>query len=939
MYKPYFSAIAMALATLVSFSSTAQQLEKDPELIHKTLDNGFTYYIYPTDRVKNEAHFQLFIKVGSLQETKKQRGLAHFLEHMAFNGTKNFQKNELIRFLESKGAKFGADLNAHTSYHETIYKLQVPTRESSVVDSTLTILSDWASAITLDGEEIEKERGVVLAEWLSKQGPRRESQQVFLNALLNESHYADRAPIGDTAVLRNFKHRQLKKFYNKWYDPSLMAVAIAGDIDVEAVEKRIIEDFAPLKTSRPRLKTYEIPDYSEDVVTIFTDSYTDQIDLNLIQLIPSFGDIQSEQDYRDYLVRTLTGRLIKERYGKLSFNNPSYIDASLSIGNFLPAKGVHMASVELDKDSILEGIEQFLYETQQIYRHGFTSGEIDKIKSSYLRSFEDLMAKEEAPSPNVMIQEMHKEFFYNNQIVSRETEFELLQKYLPQIDSVSFVKALHPYKEPQPTYFLLTAGDEHKEMLPTPEQLLALRDKFQNGPVERYSNEVVVPERLLETLPQGGKLLSEQTIEEIDATLLQLSNGLQIIYKQTDLDKNNIVLSGFRRGGYYSLDSTQYLNGTYATPIISISGYGDFTREALSQYLAGSSAKAVLLADKTRTGFHASSNVSDKEELFQLLYLKWTEPRIDTDLYQQVKSSSIRNMKNETETPGAKFGRELRYLLMGENYITRKRTPEDVEEHLDPDAMLKAYDHFFGTANGYTVSVLTDQPLDSLRPLLVQYLGGLPTGEKDLEYKNAHQYPLVEESIEMIRNTGENPRATVSLVFQHREPIEDIRELDIKNALAKSILRSILLKRLREDMGAVYSVSVSASSSLHPIDLTRQTISFVSEPHRAEELIATTKEIVQDMALGRLDFSSELSETKTNLIKTHELMSQRNTFWTSAIRDHYFDGLDSWEYVLEYPEKVEAVSRDEMAAYFNHYFLESPVIKAVLYPTEEELEN
>lgn len=939
MYRPYFTAIAMALAALVSFSSSAQQLEKDPELIHKTLDNGFTYYIYPTDRVKNEAHFQLFLKVGSLVETKKQRGLAHFLEHMAFNGTENFEKNELIRFLESKGAKFGADLNAHTSYHETIYKLQVPTGEASVVDSTLTILSDWASGITLDGEEIEKERGVVLAEWLSKQGPRRQSQEVFLDALLNGSHYADRAPIGDTAVIRNFKHRQLRKFYNKWYDPSLMAVAIAGDVDVEAVEKRLLEDFADLKTSRPKLKTYDIPDYSEDKVTIFTDAYTDQIDLNLIQLIPPFGDIRTVEDYKDYLTRTLTSRLIKERYGKLSFGNPSYIDASLSIGNFLPAKGVHMASVELDKDSIVEGIEQFLYETQQIYRHGFTSGEIDKIKAAYLRSFEDLMAKGEAPSPGVMIQEMHKEFFYNNQIVSRETEFELLQEYLPQLDSLSFVEALRPYKEPRPTYFLLTAGEEHQEVLPSPEELIALRDRYMTSPVKRYNNKVVVPDQLLETLPTVGKLLSETTLEEIDATLLELANGLRVIYKQTDLDKNNVVLSGFRKGGYYSLDSTQYLNGTYATPVISISGYGQFTRDALSQYLAGSSSKAMLLADKTRTGFHASSNAGDKEELFQLLYLKWTQPRIDPDLYQQVKSSSIRSMKNETETPGAKFGRELRYLLMGENYITRKRTPQDVEQHLDPQAMLEAYDHFFGAAKGYTVSILTDQPLDSLRPLIVQYLGGLPSGEKDLEYKNTRQYPRFQESIEMIRNTGENPRATVSLVFQHRDPIENIREMDIKNAMAKSILRSILLKRLREDMGAVYSVSVSASSSLHPVDLTRQTISFVSQPERAEELIATTKEIVQDMVQGRLDFSAELAETKTNLIKTHELMSQRNTFWTSAIREHYFDGTQSWEYVLQYPEKVEAISREDMAAYFNAYLLERPVIKAVLYPAEEQQED
>lgn len=937
MYKTFFSTLAFVfLATVQSFS---QELNPDPVLITKTLDNGLTYYIYPTDKVKDEAHFQLFLKVGSLQETDKQRGLAHFLEHMAFNGIENFEKNELITFLESKGAKFGADLNAHTSYHETIYKLQVPTKDQSVVDSTISILSGWADGVLLQGEEIEKERGVVLAEWLSKQSPRREASLVFLETLLNDSRYADRTVIGDTAVLKNFSHRQLRKFYNKWYDPSLMAVAISGDIDVEAVEARIIAEFSDQKTSKPKLKTYDIPDFARNEVNIYTDEWAKKTELNLIQLIPPFGDIRTEQDYVDYLTRSLMSRLISERFGNLSFKNPAYRDVSISVGNFLPVKGVHLSAVELDPDSIQEGLQQFFLETQQIYRYGFTSGEIEKIKTEYLQRFENEVSKKEAPSPATMIAEMHKHFFYNNQIVSKAEEFELLKKHLPQLDSVAFARAIGSYNQPKPVHFLLTANVEDKDKLPSAQEILAMTARYREMEIPRYSNEIFVPEQLLPVVPQGGSIVSQQTIPEVDATLLKLSNGLQVVYKQTDLDKDKIILSGFRKGGLYAMDSTQYINGTYATPVISLSGYGEFSREALSEYLAGSSASAILLADKTRTGFHASSNFADKEELFQLLYLKWTQPRVNSDLYEQVKKRSIKSLEEDDPSAAAIFGRELKYLLLGENYVTRKLEPEDVEKNLDKKALIAAYEHFFGSAKGYTVSVISDQPLDSLKPLILQYLGGLPSGPKDLEYRYRNDHPSVTEDVDLIRRTGESPKATVSLIFQQKEEISDLRARELSNTIMEDVLKSVLLERLREDLGAVYSVSVSASSAVEPSHVSRQTISFVCEPERAEELVEETRQIISELVSGKHDFSEEMAKIKTNLIKVNDLLAQRNTYWTSAFRDHFFEGIETWEYVTEYEEKVDKVSQKDIAKALQKNFIDTPMIKAILYPSEEAAEE
>ncbi|MGB7843262.1 MAG: insulinase family protein, partial [Salinimicrobium sp.] len=797
-------------------------------------------------------------------------------------------------------------------------------------------LSDWSDGILLEGEEIEKERGVVLAEWLSKQSPRRDSSLIFLKALLNESRYTDRTVIGDTATLKSFNHQQLKDFYEKWYDPSLMAVAIAGDVNVAAVEKSLIEEFSGQGTSRPHLKNYEIADFKTDKVSIHTDQWAKKTELDVIQLIPPFRDIQTEDDYLDYLTRNLMSRLISERFSNLSFDNPPYIEAGISIGNFLPAKAVHIASVEVDNDSIKKGLEQFFQDSQQIYRYGFTTAEIDKIKKSYLQNMEEEVSKKEDPSPGLMIQEIHKDFFNNNIIISKESELDLLKKYLPQLDSVAFVKAINAYNQPKATHFLLRANEQDNDKLPTETEVLNIARKSREAPMERYSHKIIVPDQLLSTIPKAGTILEEKEISEIGATVLTLSNGLRVVYKKTDLDKDNLILSGFRKGGLYALDSIDYINGTFSIPIIGLSGYGEFSREALSEYLSGSSASAILLADKTRTGFYASSDIKDKEELFQLLYLKWTQPRVDPDLYQQVKQRSIRSMEEEDPSAAAKFGRELKYLLLGENYITRRMTPEDVELNLDKDALIDSYKHFFGSAEGYMVSVISDESLEDLKPLILQYLGGLPSGPKDLNYRYKNDHPVITENIEMIRRTGESPRASVSLIFQEKEEIDNLQALELRNKMVKDVLKSVLLKRLREEMGAVYSVSVSASSTVVPSHVSRQTISFVCEPGRAEELVSVTKKIINNLVNGTLNFSEDLQKTKTNYIKVNELLSQRNTFWTSAIRDHFFEDIASWEYVTDYQEKVGAISQDQVKAALKKYFLETPMIKAILYPSEEE---
>lgn len=913
-----------------------QDLKEDPNLIKKKLSNGLTYYIYKTDKTKDQAVFRLFIKTGSLQEENNQRGLAHFMEHMAFNGTEHFEGNEIVEFLENVGAKFGHDLNAHTSYHETIYKLNIPTKNKWVVDSTLTIMKDWANGISLDSLEIEKERGVVISEWLSKQNAKQKTQDAFLNILLNDSRYADRRVIGDTTTLRNFKRKALKNYYDKWYDPSLMAVAVAGDVNVNNIEKLIKQKFSSISSNQPKKINYKIKNYKKQNFITVTDEGSKKIELTGIRLIEPYRDLKTENDFLGYLKKNILNKLFRERLSNLSFDNPSYSSGSVSLGNYFPVKGALMTSLELKPNKIEEGIVDYYKNIKQIFKYGFTKNEIIKIKKQIDRQFENKLSSQESPSSSRMVQEMHKNFFYGNAIITTKNEFDLTKKYYQEIDSISLLHELKHIYKPKQNQYLLTASDKRKKDLPSHAELKRIFKKIENTDVKPYYRNMEVPDQLLEKKPVAGKIMGKRRIDAIDADEYQLSNGIRLIYKQSDLDKNTIILSGFRKGGLYSLKEEDYLSGIHSSPVISLSGYGNFTRDALSQYLAGNSAKATMLADKTRTGFYASSAIEDKKTLFELLYLKWTKLKIDEKLFNQIKDRTIQRKINDDPSPAALFGKEVKWSLRGKDYVTKDITAKRLEKDLKKDKLLEHYNHFFGNANGFTVLMISDRPFLELRDDIQNYLAALPSGTTDTDYKYFNRNNL-NTNKSLVNKTGDSPKATVSLVFQQDFPLRSLDKVDIENDLIKGVLKIKLLKELREEMGAVYSVGVSASSTLHPSSLSRQTVSFVCEPDQVDILVEKTKSIIEEIAFQKVSFKKELAKVKTNLIKVDNLQRQRNTYWTKQVREHYFNEFHNWDAVLKYQERVKNVSEKTLSTRMKKYFIQSPKLEAVLMPKQTDL--
>lgn len=923
-----------------SVFSSAQELKPPKKLVKGTLDNGLTYYIYPNKKPEGEAVYRLFIKSGSLFETEEQRGLAHFLEHMAFNGTRHFPGNSLTAFLESKGAKFGADLNAHTSMNETVYKLQLPSTDPAFVDSTIMILADWAGGLLLDSTEVEDERGVILSEWLLKVGPKYEAQNAFLLELLNNSRYSRRLTIGDTAVIKNFPLEDLQAYYQKWYDPSIMAVAVAGDVDVAKVKKSIKKYFSHMPSSlNGVLPKHLISDYDKVEVKTISHESLDGVELNVIQLLEQPVAVTTEKEYPAYLQRTLLNQLIKARFAERSFSNPAYKKASYSYSSFLNTKGALLGSVELTPTKIKAGIIDFAGASEQMFRYGFTSGEIKKAKTIYINGLKRKAESKEPSLSSALINEIYSEFYVGNKIVSAKDEYKLALKYIDAIDSLKLCNQLRELHTPDKTHYLVTAFDKAKDEIPSETALISIFDSIRTSNIQPYQYAVEMPENLLQKEPLAGKIVKTKRLEEIDADQLTLSNGAVVTFKSSSLSPDDILLSAFRKGGLYALDSVDYVSGLYTGSIVGLSGAGDFSRQELSRYLAGTSVSSRFIIEKSRVGIGAKSNIEDLELLFQLLYLKWTSPRIDTAIFEQTKSKAIETYQTRNETPTTRFYEDFSLLLNGDNYTTRTVTDTRLEKELQLNRILPLFQSHYNSAQGFHFVFVGDCSLKEIKPYIEKYIGSLPG---DTPENNGYQYTYSEtvaNDTSFIQNVGDNAKSTVSLMFQSNKKITDYNHTQLLNDITEEIVRARLLEVLREKMGMIYSVGVQMSQTKHPSDLRRTSIRFSCKPEDVDTLIATTMEQLRLLAQNPENLGLKLVDVKQNQLKDWQLDKQRITYWSGGIRNKLFNNENSWEYLTGFDRIIEQITVQSISENIQSELLQAPMVKAVLNPAPTPDDN
>ncbi len=906
-------------------------------LIKGTLDNGLTYYVQANPYPAGEAVYRLFLKTGSLAEQEAQRGLAHFLEHMAFNGSRHFPGDSLVRFLEQQGAKFGKDLNAHTSYNETVYKLQLPSKDTTLVNQTLTILADWAGELQLDSLAVEKERQVIFSEWLSRKTAGEEVQEAFLEALFNGSRYADRKVIGDTAVILHAPAEQIRAYYRDWYTPSLMAVAVVGDIDATWVTQRIKQKFGPFPASRKKPKDWPIPNYAKNTFKKVINDGERNVELNIIQLLDLPKPVLNQKGYRDYLKADLLRMLLRRRFNDLSFKNPAYNKGSLQYSGFLNATRLRIANVNINPDKPDSSIMEFAFQLAQLEQYGFDNNEIATVKKSYEAQLRRKVERAQPIPSVVLMDELYDDFYKGQPVITAQQEYEWYKRSIDQIDSVSLLRSFRQGYEPDKAYYLLTGYMQIDSQLPDGGQVIKWFKEARQTTQPRYHKSLDVVNTLLEDTPEPAKVQHSEHKIPIEAEQVLLSNGVQVIFRKPVAERDRITVTGFRKGGLYALDSVDYISGLYAGQITALSGAGNLSRESLNHYLTGNSASVRFLIDKTRSGIAGSAEQRDMETLFQLIYLKWTAPRIDSAIFAQVREKAVDNYRHTNQTPAALFGRDLGYLLNGKDYTTQEVTDTVIANGLQHDRILPVFNRAFGAASGYTFIVMADPKDKRVRELVLTYLGGLPRGEADTTYR--YHRPVLSEGTRFERHWGDTPKATVWLTYQTENVPLGYHDQELQTDMATAVIRTQLLKELREEMGMIYSVGVSGSATQHPGPLARTSIRFSCKPEDAELLIQTVQNRVKKIVENPASFAATLDDVKSNLRKEMELNRQKDSFWSGYIRNSLFNRDDSFRFLEEYEAKLNTITASMLATFIRQQIGDVPPIIAVLYPAKPKVSD
>ncbi|MCY4482536.1 MAG: insulinase family protein [Spirochaetaceae bacterium] len=935
-------AAAIVALAVIAQGSWAQAPEGDipfdPEAHHGVLSNGLTWYVKENREPLNRAQLRLAIRAGSILEEEHEQGLAHYLEHMAFNGTERFSGHEIIEYLESIGSKFGPDLNAHTSFDETVYKIEIPTDDPEIIDTAFEILSDWAFAIVMDPEEVEQERGVVLEEWRTRRGAGARIRDLQYPVLFGESRYSERLPIGLPEVIETATLEDLQGFYERWYRPDLMAVAIVGDFEAERMVELIRRHFASPpegeayqeRAARPAAPTvrpeYPVPPHAEPRVTVETDPEMSSTTIRIYSKLPPRTG-QSVATYRHLLTQSLFAMMANARlFERTQVADPPFIGAWFGQGLFLANTAVLYASARVDEDGVERGLDTVLEEMQRILRYGFTATELEREKANLLRSMESAwLERDQRPSVG-LVEEYVRHYMEGETVPGIDAEYELHQQLLPEITLQEVNTLAEPWRTMESTVAMIS-GPEAVASGPEVEQALLAKlqgtASLQVDPYEDIASDVP----LMADLPAPGSITAEEPIEEIDAVRWTLSNGATVIAKQTDFRNDQVLLKATSPGGTSLVADGDYIAAITATAIAEGSGAGVHDRVALDKLLAGNTAAAEPFIGALFEGFSGSSSPEDLETLFQLVTLYGTAPRLDPTYFSSYSSRLRSHLENRRAQPDAVWADTLRSALSQDHFRSRPFTVEVLEE-MDLERSIAVYEDRFADFGDFTFIIVGSFDWDQLRTLASTYLAALPAAGRQEQWRDLNIDPPP-EVVDLAVYKGIEPRSRTRLVFAGE--MDWSRPEAMALVALKEMLQAKVRERIELDLGSTYSIHVGASASLLPDPEYRVFVDFGSDPARADELL--------DEVFGSVDWlvgggEQEYLDTAKELISgAREEQQRRNGFWLGQIEAVVERGED-FSVIPAFDDRLEALTLNEVVDAAARYLSRDRYVRVVLLPEE-----
>ena len=843
-------------------------------MVRGSLSNGLSYYIRHNEEPRDRAQIALVVKAGSVLEEEDQRGLAHFAEHMAFNGTERFAKQEIVEYLESIGSTFGADLNARTGFDDTLYWLEIPTDDPEITETAFQILSDWAYAVSFDPVEVELERDVVLEEWRLSQGFYSRLEDNLFRLIFGSSRYADRSPIGLPEVVETAMVERLRDYYERWYRPDLMAIVAVGDFDAELIEAKVKQHFAPPpegeanqeraavapSTDRPG---FDIPGNETPRIEVFTDSESPGTQFVLVRkLAPEAG--QDLEALRRVVVERLAFGMLNARlFERGQVADPPYLAAEAGRSPYVEPLDIMTFSAWVEPDGVEGGLAAVLEELQRIRQHGFTDTELDREKDNLLRSVESFYKQRDQIPSQSFVNEYADHFLSGTPAPGIEAEWELYQELLPQISVAEFDALAEFWTRPADTA-LLVVRPEETDASTDGDLASATLVQLQTAntlEVDPYLDALDdVP--LLATLPTPGSITEEEEIESIDAQKWTLSNGITVIAKQTDFRDDEVEFRAFSPGGHSLVADEDHVSALYAAQLVSGSGVGPHDNVTLEKLLAGKRVSVSPYIGELFEGFTGSVSPEDMETLFQLITLYATAPRLDPVFFARYESSLRSVAEINAAQPDAVLFDTARTVLAQDHFRRRPLTVELLEE-LSVERAEAVYDDRFADLGDATFVFVGAFDWESLRSLTATYLASLPTTGRAEQWQDVGIDPPMGVEDHVVRS-GIEPRSQTVLVYAG--DMEWSRQEALTLTVAGEMLGIRLRERVREELGGTYGIGVNANGSSLPDQGYLVSIIFGSDPPRRELFgeVMVEADWLREGGQNYLDTVKELLRSQTD---------------------------------------------------------------------------
>lgn len=912
--------IGLAMMLTCIFAVGAQQpLPLNPNVRHGVLPNGLTYYVLHNEEPKGRANFYIAQKVGSTLETPQQFGLAHFLEHMAFNGTKNYPGKNMLEYLQHKGIRFGADINAYTGFDETVYNINnVPTSDLPLMDSVLLVLHDWSCDLLLEDEEIDAERGVIQGEYRQRNDATTRMYTQVLPQIFEEYQY-HQMPIGSMEVVKNFPYQDLRDYYEKWYRPDQQGIVVVGDFDAEAMEKKIVEIFSPItmpENAAPR--TY--PEVSDNKELIYAGYEDPELQATMVQFSIKSDKFPYEmrntvEYFATDLMESLLNQMISERLDDLKKNPESeFIDGAVFFGDFWIAKTKDAFNVFLlAKGDALPAFEEVYSCVVRALRTGFTPGEYDRAKENILSSLEKRYNERDKTDSNILGTELIRTFIDNEPNPGIENEYELAKQILNNMLNVNIINQVAgEILNTENQVMVISQPKAEGKSLPAREQVIEAINKVQNAEYEALVEEVIT-EPLIAKLPKKGKVKSEKELPMFGATELVLSNGVKVFVKTTDFASDQIIFSAVAPFGKFSMSQDDAATASLLPLAVETSKLGNFDSNKLTKALAGKTVSTSYSLDNNTSGFSGSSTKKDLETLMQLIYLQFTGLNPDPDFYAANAAQYKAMLANNKNNPDYIFAKEYIESMYNGNKLTAQLTAEDFDL-VDYNRMLGIAKDNLKNAADYDFIFVGNVDVATIKPLLEQYIATLPANAKKLSQAKNNPAKISSGIIDNKFETPVESDIVKEFVVISGDNLKYSMENEAKLSLMSDILDMVYLRSLREELGGTYGASTQAAINPRTNQWFLLYVYDTNDGQRQElddRAVADLMNLMQNGALVE-----DFNKVKEAALTQEGLNQKKNGYWLGKIKEYLILGLNS----VDYQKVLESITLEDLNAFMKQLY-------------------